>query len=94
MSSLILGLYYIFTFLENISNIICTHLTKSYGNKQIKLIEVNPGPCLITQNILKKTDYNILIYENSYNAFKEYLTVSFMFVYHDILKYFMSIIVN
>lgn len=92
MSSLILDLFHIFTFLDNICNIICTHLTKNYGNKQIKLIEVNPGPCLITQNILKKTDYNILIYENSYNAFKDYITVSFMFAYHNILKYFIRLL--
>lgn len=54
---------------------------KSYGNKQINLIEVNPGPCLITQNILKTTNYNICLYENNYNTFKEFFAVSTFIVY-------------
>lgn len=62
--------------LGNISDTICSHLIKSYGSKQIKLIEANPGPCLITKHILKNTDYKVFVYENSPNEFKEYLTVS------------------
>lgn len=67
---------YVFICLEDISNTICKHLTKSYGNKQLTLIEVNPGPCLITKQFLKKTNYNILLYENSYKVFENFLTVS------------------
>ncbi|XP_060834830.1 dimethyladenosine transferase 2, mitochondrial [Rhopalosiphum padi] len=58
---------------KDISDTISVHLTKNYGNKQIEIIEANPGPCLITQNLLKKTNYNICVYENSYNVFKEFL---------------------
>lgn len=64
----------------DIADTICTHLIKTNDNKAFKLIEVNPGPCLITQHILKKTNYNICIYENNYNAFKDFLTVITLFL--------------
>lgn len=47
-----------------------------YDNKKITLIEVNPGPCLITQHILKKTNYDMCLYEGNCNAFKEFYEVS------------------
>ncbi|CAH1722597.1 unnamed protein product [Aphis gossypii] len=58
---------------KDISDTISVHLTKKYGNKQIEIIEANPGPCLITQNLLNKTNYNICVYESSYNVFKKFL---------------------
>ncbi|KAF0752569.1 dimethyladenosine transferase 2, mitochondrial [Aphis craccivora] len=58
---------------KDISDTISVHLAKKYGNKQIEIIEANPGPCLITQNLLNKTNYNICVYESSYNVFKEFL---------------------
>ncbi|CAH1722635.1 dimethyladenosine transferase 2, mitochondrial-like [Aphis gossypii] len=58
---------------KDISDTISIHLTKKYGNKQIEIIEANPGPCLITQNLLNKTNYNICVYESSYNVFKKFL---------------------
>ncbi|XP_025195388.1 dimethyladenosine transferase 2, mitochondrial isoform X2 [Melanaphis sacchari] len=58
---------------KDISDTISEHLTNKYGNKQIEIIEANPGPCLITQHLLNKTNYNICVYENSYNVFKEFL---------------------
>lgn len=64
--------YFFYQFIEDISDTICTHLFQRYGEKKIQLIEANPGPCMITQNILEKTNYNILLYENEPN---EYLTV-------------------
>ncbi|XP_022182818.1 dimethyladenosine transferase 2, mitochondrial [Myzus persicae] len=57
---------------KDISDTISVHLTKKYGKKKIEIIEANPGPCLITQHLLKKTNYNICVYENNY-VFKEYL---------------------
>lgn len=60
---------------EDIGDTICTHLYQSYGNTKLTLIEANPGPCMITQHILKKTDYNILLYENNI-ASNTFLTVS------------------
>lgn len=56
-------------------------MAKKYGNKQIEIIEANPGPCLITQNLLNKTNYNICVYESSYNVFKEFLMVSIAFCF-------------
>jgi len=70
--------YIIFTYflhLEAISDIICVNLNKRC-NTQINLIEVNPGPCLITSHILANTNYNISVYESNYNTFKNYLSVS------------------
>lgn len=72
---IILILFNLFTSLEDISDTISIHLTKKYGNKQIEIIEANPGPCLITQHLLKITNYNICVYENNINAFKEFLKV-------------------
>ncbi|XP_025407130.1 dimethyladenosine transferase 2, mitochondrial isoform X2 [Sipha flava] len=59
---------------KDISETICTQLIKTYGNKQLELIEVNPGPCLITRHLLENTNYNIIIFENNYNAFVEFFS--------------------
>lgn len=42
----------------------------------MELIEVNPGPCLITQHLLENTNHNIIIFENNYNTFLQYSNVS------------------
>ncbi|VVC37114.1 Hypothetical protein CINCED_3A013890 [Cinara cedri] len=54
---------------KDISDTICTHLTRSYDSKLIKLIEANPGVCLITRHILEKTNNNIHVFENNNNEF-------------------------
>jgi len=74
-------LFILYICLEDISNTVSEHLTKKYGNKKIEIIEANPGPCLITQHLLEKTNYNICVYENNYNVFKEFLMVSVTFFF-------------
>lgn len=53
----------------------CTHLVESHGNEGIKIVEANPGPCLITQHILKNTNYDMCIFEHNFNEFSNILTV-------------------
>lgn len=65
--------------LEDISDVICTHLTRNYDSKPIKLIEANPGACLITQHIMDKTNYNIHVFENNNNEFLKVKTSSYLF---------------
>lgn len=59
---------------------------KNYGNTQLELIEVNPGPCLITQHLLENTNYNINIFENNYNTFIKFLSVSTSYYCYTILQ--------
>ncbi|XP_050422329.1 dimethyladenosine transferase 2, mitochondrial isoform X2 [Adelges cooleyi] len=55
------------------ARIICSNLTKSSNGEQLRLIEANPGPCLISHEILKNTNHDMCIYENDSEIFKAFL---------------------
>ncbi|XP_050538874.1 dimethyladenosine transferase 2, mitochondrial [Daktulosphaira vitifoliae] len=57
------------------AKVICSHLDKQPDKqKTLTLIEANPGPCLLTNYIMKDTNYNMILYENDCEIFREFLT--------------------